>query len=117
MKRITDWESQSIVNFASSEGGPGCALLSEHMFIHRVMGNAGGAKAFLLAKLGRQDYVWTGSVRNWVWERRDAGPRWRAYASVRGFTFEVPEGCSREDGTAAWDDFKERITEGSYDRG
>ena len=56
-------------------------------------------------RLGRQDYCWVGSVRNWIWERGD----WRAFASTEGLTFEASIKCDVAQAIAAWDDFRTKV--------
>tara|TARA_Y100000034_G_scaffold106831_1_gene135829 strand:- start:82 stop:510 length:429 start_codon:yes stop_codon:yes gene_type:complete len=51
--------------------------------------------------LGRQDYCWVGSARNWIWERPAeitladgtvVTRHWRLFASRKGFTLEIETG-------------------------
>lgn len=66
------------------------------------------------AVLGRQDYCWTGSNRNWIWERPFVVDgevwHWRLFASIAGWTLEieVKDGREREIYTKALDDFVSR---------
>jgi hypothetical protein len=106
--KVTDWESVSVIQ-AAFEFRADQEWLGELSEVHRMSGKAGGARAFLKAKPGRQDYVWDGSVRNWVWERRDPGPRWRAYASKRGLTVEVDAALLKEDALEAWKDLAKKV--------
>lgn len=57
--------------------------------------------------LGRQNYCFLGSYRNWIWEKDfqfvdDQGNirpcRWRLFASTRGFSLEIEDKYDRPDG-------------------
>ena len=111
--KINDWDSQSFINavfFAADERDCAQQLLNEHCFVHHVMAQNGGTKEFLLNKLGKQDYTSNLSSRNWVWERKTPGKKWRAYASRRGFSFELEHDISLDDLVEIWEDFKRAIT-------
>lgn len=113
MSKINEWDSDSIINctFALLNNSDiGNKILEEHSFVHRVMGNFGGAKKFLVDKLGKQDYTVNLTNRNWVWERKTSGKKWRAYASIRGFSFELEQDISAEELIEVWEDFKQSIT-------
>lgn len=112
--KITDWDSQSFMNVAfsapDSDRLRAQRMLDEHLFVHHVMAQNGGTKAFLLNKLGKQDYVSTLAARNLVWERKTLGRKWRAFASTRGFSFELEHDVSYDEFEEIWEDFKRAIT-------
>lgn len=113
---VLAWDSTPMVNVVSREHVD--RFFAEALFIHQVAHlscpKAGGhsTKEFVLSRLGRQDYVWTGHARNWVWERGTEGRRWRAFVSRRGLSFEVDPDATEADALAAWEDFKEALTRG-----
>jgi hypothetical protein len=108
MSRIESMTTQHVSNYLQRVPG-----LSEQyslwMMTHgRAAFEAGiTTTAYTKALLGKQDYCWTGSVRNWIWERpvevtledgRTITRKWRLYASSKGLTLEV------EDGGRPWGD-------------
>ena len=111
MSRIDAWDSRSLIDYAfnDAESREACdLLLSRHQRLHWASAEAGGAKKFLLAKLGKQDYCWTGSEKNWIWER-SCSPRWRAFASTRGLTLEFEHDLTFEQFQESYNDFCERV--------
>lgn len=114
---VLAWESTPLINVVSREHVD--LFFVESLFIHQVAhatcARAGGhsTKEFVLSRLGKQSYVWTGHARNWVWERA-AGEsrRWRLFVSRRGLSFEVDPDATEADALAAWEDFKEALTRG-----
>jgi hypothetical protein len=111
MSRIDAWESRSLVDFAfnDAKSHEECVKLTErHQRVHWAAAEAGGAKKFLLARLGKQDYCWTGSERNWVWERAHA-PKWRAFASTRGLSLEFEHDLTFDQFLESYNDFCERV--------
>jgi hypothetical protein len=56
--------------------------------------------------LGKQDYTWTGSYRNWVWERG----LWRLFVNNhQGFSLEVKEGLTIEQAREVWNEVRARL--------
>jgi hypothetical protein len=106
MSRIDDWTSDHILNYVFNvlADADSVRISDELVKMHRTSAENGGAKAFLLARLGKQHYTWTDSAKNWVWESSGA-PRWRVFASMDGLSFEVEYGLSAPDVLTAWDDF------------
>lgn len=65
-----------------------------------------GSVPFHKERLGKQDYIWVGEFRFWVWET----PDWRVYANNhKGTCFEIREDLSDEEALAAWVDYLEKI--------
>lgn len=116
--RVEAWDTTSFINYLF-EIGRECneeeykelqKQIMEFHFARRKHPQQDGkilsCVAFAKLALGRQDYTWTGSHRNWVWERGD----WRLFVNnTQGFSFEVREGISLEKAKAAWADVRERL--------
>lgn len=112
--RVEAWDSTSFMNYLF-EIARDCGE-EEYKEIQKQMMEFHGARRkhpqegkilscveYAKFRLGEQDYTWTGSHRNWVWERGD----WRLFVNnTQGFSFEVRDGLSLEKARAAWDEIR-----------
>jgi hypothetical protein len=55
--------------------------------------------------LGKQNYCWTGSSKNWIWET----DVWRVYVSKEGAAFEVLASLALDEAWAAWQDYYNKM--------
>ncbi len=112
--RVEAWDTTSFINYLF-ELAQNCGeeeykvlqkqLMEFHMARRKYPqdGKILSCVAFAKLMLGKQDYTWTGSHRNWVWERND----WRLFVNnTQGFSFEVREGLSLEKAMTAWNDVR-----------
>jgi len=98
MTRIDEMESTPVINLIQKDRDL-CDLYSAWMrqagrtHFERGQTPVGHAQQVL----GRQDFCWTGSCRNWIWVRpfqANLGDRtvlwhWRLFASKRGYVLEI----------------------------
>ena len=56
-------------------------------------------------KLGKQDFCWTGSARNWIWERDG----YRLFISKKGVSMEVFEDITEQEIFDCLEDYKKAI--------
>lgn len=125
MSRIDNFTSQPYMNYTQYE----LAEMHEYSMWLNDATNILKEPTRETAKrvLGRQDYCWQGSYRNWIWERpvdvnlsdgRVITRHWRLFASYRGFTLEIEDGgrpwgeTMREVVPVVWQSFLETWYEG-----
>lgn len=61
------------------------------------------------AKLGRQDFVFVGEFRQFVWDRLDT-LGWRVFVAIgKGISFEVRPDFTPEQAWAAWESYQEAL--------
>lgn len=104
MKR-TD-ETSPLINCLFQDTIKAKQFLDETMDLVRVRAKSGLSSIEWHKKiLGKQNYCWTGSVRNWVWET----DTWRVYVSKEGAVLEVLLTLTPDEAWLAWQDYYNRM--------
>jgi len=100
VSRIDTRQTQPIVNYIDI-GSTTWQRYSDWLHAAGYKGSRLGERPVQTAKrvMGKQDFCWTGSVRNWIWEREfpvNFGGqvetwKWRLFVSKRGMVLEIED--------------------------